>query len=118
MQTVTDVVLAAIDCERQRQLKKWGNPSHPSCNVVGNASTTIEAREVTMHQAQNRCDLNAELGTLAWEDIVQEEWREALVEASKGNHEELRTELIQVATVVVAWIEQLDRDRSVEGFEE
>lgn len=49
-------------------------------------------------------------GTGDYLGILHEEFLEAQVEALKGNKTALRTELIQVAAVAVAWVEKLDRE--------
>lgn len=54
---------------------------------------------------------HAQKGDLTWEDILTEEFWEALAEA--GNDDKLEAELIQVAAVTVGWIECIRRRRGV-----
>lgn len=76
--------------ERERQETKWGEQSHPD---------------------------------VAWATILGEEFGEVCKEAlaihyencltiQEGASERLRAELVQVAAVAVAWIEDIDRNKS------
>ena len=95
-------VLEEVFLERQRQERKWGTQNHPD-----GTSNNVYALERDL-----RISINAnksKLGTLTWADILDEEYMEALAESSEIN---LRAELIQVAAVAVAWIEDIDRRKS------
>jgi len=45
-------------------------------------------------------------GSITWEQILTEEWAEAIAESDP---KALRSELVQVASVAVKWIEAIDR---------
>lgn len=99
-------VLTEIVEERKRQLAKWGEQDHPSTNgsdhIVAFWRTAPQLRPFF----QRRADEAAARGDLTWADILLEEVFEALAE---DDVKPLRAELVQVAAVVVAWIENLDR---------
>ena len=63
--------------------------------------------------AKKRCRLASRNeggdGTVSWEQILTEEWAEALAESDP---DALRSELIQVAAVAVKWVEAIDRRSS------
>lgn len=102
-------VLVEVGHERERQDVKWGEQNHPNgtgpdVNIVHvggvtNAELAERARERT-----NRC---AARGTVTYEQILTEEWAEAI---ACDDPAALRAELIQVAAVAVAWVEKIDRD--------
>lgn len=83
--------------ERQRQLSKWGIQSHPDGTGAFKPERT-RFRELT--------DERTEKGQLLWWHILLEEVYEALAEEDT---DALREELVQVAAVAVAWIEDIDR---------
>ena len=93
-----DRVLDEVRRERIRQDEKWGEQHHPD--------GTSEARQVHAILAKNATDNAAKNGTLSWLDILQEEAFEASAETDQAL---LRAELIQVAAVAVAWVEDIDR---------
>lgn len=86
--------------ERWRQLKKWGVQSHPDgtnphrYDSDAEFYTEINDWRVAHHEPS------------PWSHILLEEVFEAMCETEP---EPLRTELIQVAAVCVAWVEDLDR---------
>ena len=90
-------VLQNIDHERSRQIDKWGEQHHPNGTDVENAGRRDFYRA--------RCDQRARDGEGTWWDILLEETYEA---AAEIDPETLRKELVQVAAVCVAWIEDLD----------
>lgn len=95
----TRVVLAAIRSERERQVAKWGEQSHPpGINQPGDAERCTAIREDTNYAAGN--------GTLTWRDILDEEVAEVY---AAPDERELREELVQVAAVATAWIEEIDK---------
>jgi hypothetical protein len=119
----TDRVLSEVLAERIAQDTKWGEQNHPD----------VETRDiplVTHHYYASRADIwkqvNEERATpsrggrcftcpagegvphghTAWDGVLLEEVYEALAEDDPAK---LRTELLQVAAVAVAWIEAIDR---------
>lgn len=97
-------VLAAINAERNHQEEKWGPQSYgngtgPTRNVFGHAALTLAG------MARDLCDVRAERGEATWLDILLEEVFEAAAEDSQTK---LRSELVQVAAVCAAWVEDID----------
>ncbi len=62
----------------------------------------------TANGARAHAERAAKGGYLTWAHILTEEFYEAMAEEDQAR---LRAELIQVAAVAVAWIEQIDRRR-------
>lgn len=85
--------------ERVAQDAKWGEQNHPN-------GTGLYQQQAAAENARRVCDRNAHLGKVTWADILREEFYEALAESDPAR---LRTELIQVAAVAVAWVEAIDR---------
>lgn len=84
--------------ERHRQIAKWGvRQNHPD----GTSSRWELERDIV----RDFVNAHAEAGTLTWLHILREEVSEAFAETDPLK---LRAELVQVAAVVFAWIEQLD----------
>lgn len=82
--------------ERWAQVKKWGEQHHPD-----GVPATLE--EVS--KAKNDC---AEAGSaVTWRRILDEEVAEAYYEIG-ADQAKLRAELVQVAAVAAAWIEDID----------
>ena len=101
-------IIDEILWERIRQDSKWGEQNHPMIHL--DEFSTAD-HYVTFAQGERRyCDARFKEGTGSWELILNEEVAEAYEQAALGNKEELRKELIQVAAVVVAMIESLDRN--------
>jgi hypothetical protein len=90
--------LADIADERRRQLTKWGI-QHRSDGRI----------EPIMHRlaanARSNCDYLAEHGGADWRAVLLEEVYEAVAEDDPAA---LRAELVQVAAVAAAWIEDID----------
>lgn len=84
--------------ERDAQDEKWGVQSHVSGTGL---QWTVEA-----DMAKARCERAARAEKLTWVHILDEEVLEAFCETDPVK---LRAELVQVAAVAVAWIENLDR---------
>lgn len=102
-QTICDRDIIA---ERWRQLRKWGHQKHPDVGGIPAAADAKRALYDEMawrHKRDN--DLNAKAGTVGWDGILLEEVYEALAESER---DALRAELVQVAAVCVAWVEDLD----------
>lgn len=88
--------------ERKRQVAEWGCQSHPD-------GTAKEGDGEAADQARLVCDSHFIAGTGTWRHILLEEVREAFAEG--GGSKALETELLQVAAVAVAWVEDLRRRR-------
>jgi hypothetical protein len=99
----TDRVLQAVLAERIRQDAKWGEQNHPD-----NTGSTFYAKRAVA--ARRNCQLAADAGMTAWDLVLLEEVHEALAESDPAA---LRTELVQVAAVAVAWVEAIDRRPAV-----
>jgi hypothetical protein len=91
-------ILEDIRVERQRQLETWG--------VQCLADGTSADYELTAVKAQKLCERQHKDGTLQWLTVLAEEFLEA---AAETDPVKLRAELVQVAAVAVAWIEDLDK---------
>jgi hypothetical protein len=91
-------ILGDFNDERDRQLEKWGEQHHP--DGTGGPEAEFQA-----NWDRAVCEQKAELGTLTWSDILKEEASEAFAE---GDPAKLRAELVQVAAVAAAWIEDID----------
>ena len=111
---IHNFVLADVTEERERQDAKWGTdrdirsvPEIP-CDIGDVLIPTItELIGIPSEERAKRCcDENFRQGTGSWAHIAVEELAEA-VEAKTDA--ERRAELVQLAAVVVAWIENLDR---------
>lgn len=95
-----------IHVERMRQDAKWGEQNHKS---VATAYPGRYYGVSSESSAKARCEWAAKNSCLTWGDIACEEMAEAL---NSDNDTDRREELVQLAAVVVAWIECLDRNRS------
>lgn len=93
-------VLDHVFMERGRQESKWGEQNHADGTGRPDDSAVADRyRAIT--------DFNAKQGHVTYRDILLEEVFEAIAESDK---EKLKTELIQVAAVAVAWVEKLIRE--------
>lgn len=102
----TDSVLHEVLEERQAQDAKWGEQNHPDGTGPDVGDDGIDLRRAAADQHREHCQRAAALGLVSWADILEEEVAEALAESDPAK---LRTELVQVAAVAVAWVEALDR---------
>jgi hypothetical protein len=98
--------------ERQKQEEKWGEPNHPILDpmlINMDAQRMCEEYEIPSEsRARQLVEIHAERSDITYMHILIEEISEA---ASCGsNIKELRKELIQSASVLVAMIESLDRN--------
>jgi hypothetical protein len=91
--------MVEVDGERQRQLAKWGEQHHPDGTGITDAQRTLA------DQARAACQQAFAEGRGSWAHILMEEVREAYAEADPAT---LRTELVQCAAVIQAWIHDLD----------
>jgi hypothetical protein len=106
--TWTAEVLDEVLSERQAQNRKWGEQNHPDGTGPGvkwMSANGSDAADLTV-QLRGRCQRRFAAGDGTWLDILLEELAEALAE---DEPEKLRTELVQVAAVAVAWVEAIDR---------
>lgn len=99
----TERVLNDLHWERINQREKWGEQHHPN----GTSRQFGELADIKRQQTDNA----DRLGILTWKDILDEEIYEAYAEVEL---EALRHELVQVAAVVVAWIEDIDSRESLQ----
>lgn len=117
MSLAKDMVLQAISEERIIQDAKWGEQNHPDGTgenltfLWGPASANLDMRtgaELAAH-FKAACDGQFDVNAGNWRGILLEEVFEALAESDPVK---LRTELLQVAAVVVAWVEAIHRRAS------
>lgn len=97
-------ILEEIKEERARQDAKWGEQNHPFTGLSAEYASDLA------NLAREQCEQDFYSGEGTWQGILEEEVYEAIEQAAHKNAEELRVELIQVAAVVVAMIECLDRN--------
>lgn len=93
-------VVTDVESERRRQITLWGDQSHPD----GTFATDESRWQRDSDRSQTMVAMH--YGTLTWRHILQEEVSEAFAEEDAHL---LRAELIQVAAVAVAWVEDIDR---------
>lgn len=103
----TDLVLSEVRQERSRQNEKWGQQHHPDYTEDDFGPVVFAMNNAD--DARKACEHKFEDGKGSWFDISREEFWEAIDEARAGNKKALRKELIQLAAVCVAWVEDLDR---------
>lgn len=96
-------VLEQVAQERLRQHDKFGEQNWTDYGPDNPVPLVSEA-EVT--EAREMCQKAADAGVVSWDLILYEELAEAFAETEPDR---LRAELLQVAAVVVAWIEAIDR---------
>ena len=95
---LTEQALYEIGIERERQFVKWGPQHHPD-------GTSAARYAATRENSRTWCDSQASKGEVTWLDILREEFYEA---AAEGDVKRLRKELVQVAAVASAWVEDID----------
>lgn len=91
-------VLAEVQAERMRQIAKWGVQRRADGTPSGSATFNVEA-------AKRHCQRMEAAGGAHWAAVLSEEFFEAMAESDLAN---LRAELVQVAAVCVAWVEDID----------
>lgn len=96
-------VINDIQAERSRQETLWGVQRH--ANGTGSEADKLEAADAKMAY-----DNAVALDRLSWRHILDEEVKEAFAES---DWQRLRAELVQVAAVAVAWIEDIDHTQDV-----
>lgn len=104
MSDAADNIAQEIVLERKRQIEKWGVQHRPEGND--------EKYKIICDMIKANCDSKEKKGPLPgytggadWKTILHEEFLEATCEPDKAKR---RKELIQVAAVCVAWIEDMD----------
>lgn len=98
----TESVLEEVLHERRRQIAKWGHQTHP--DHVGPGLRLAGGRK-NWETATMLKGFNDTYGNPYWSLILAEEFYEAI---ESEDLEDLRKELLEVAAVAVAWIEDLD----------
>lgn len=107
-----DLVLEQIRQERTLQDAKWGEQNHADGTggmpLYTHSDVNLDMRTGAELAGifRRRCQHFFERRTGTWRDILLEEIFEALAETDPAH---LRTELVQSAAVLVAWIEAIDR---------
>ncbi len=111
-------ILEDIEKERNRQDTKWGaNQHHPDVDkevklgpsILDANDACIFAGLPTEHTAKTYCESNIEEHNVNWAGILVEEVVEAVSSAANpAAKAHTREELVQVAAVCAAWIEDLD----------
>lgn len=91
-------VFGKVIAERDRQLQLWGVQSHPSVHPRGARHYLGMGADEAIAITESRADA----GSLTWGDIAFEEFAEAL---DADTQEARIEELIQLAAVIVSWIE-------------
>lgn len=105
----THVVLAEVEQERTRQHARFGEQNHPDFPAHTGPASRHEYYGEKADDWKFFNDRRVRAANLSWDGILLEEVYEALAESDPVA---LRTELIQVAAVAVAWIEAIDRRES------
>lgn len=103
----TNRVLVDVRIERTRQHAKWGEQNHPDGTGL-DALFVMASYGCDAEDAKACCQAAFRAGEGTYAHILWEEFAEALEETDPKR---LRAELVQVAAVVVQWIEKLDRER-------
>lgn len=103
-------ILRAFADERQKQILKWGDQTHPCVPAELPripSSHAIMLRSIAQeleHAAKADCNNAFREGSGTWWHIAWEE----LAEAGAAPPEKRREELVQLGAVITAWIEDLD----------
>ncbi len=102
-----DQIFKDIQKERERQDQKWGEQSHPSVVEGLELFDLPEEYQVpSENRAKRLCEEAFETGKPTWAVIAVEE----LCEAIQSPDDKLRREeLVQLAAVLVHWIEDIDK---------
>jgi hypothetical protein len=104
-------VNAEVIAEREWQFSKWGPQTHP-CLDVDLLASGCSPEKVALfygipdeYSAKAAVEVAAETGALTWADIAIEELSEAVCAFDPHKR---RVELVQLAAVIVAWIDDID----------
>lgn len=90
--------------ERLRQHHTWGVRHHPD----GTGAAFAQVAEA----ARSECQRLAAKGEATWQHVLREEVYEAFAETDPAK---LRKELVEVAAVAIAWIEDIDTREGAGG---
>jgi hypothetical protein len=103
-------VLAEVLEERHRQYEKWGVQNHPVFTRLEDIPVVDQTEREHLANWMKRHNARAvEQNVIGWDTILAEEIAEAYAELDdEGGLNNYRGELIQVAAVVVAMIENID----------
>lgn len=99
MSDLFEKIMGDVAAERLRQDALWGAQRYPN-------GTSLAFKPLA-DAARNSCNAADANGTKTWMHIMREETWEALAETDRIK---LRAELIQLITVGVRWVENLDED--------
>ena len=115
-------ILGDIHKERERAdathgvQRSYPPASDPDCYTSQCFTGTRMSREFLLKKARYHYAVAVKQGTLTWMHVLDEEYREVAVEAERlasknpeASKERLKQELVQVAAVAVAWLEDLHR---------
>lgn len=91
-------IIKELRQERRRQDDQFGEQNHPD--------GTGAPYDLAAYDAHELVESRMAADNLTWDLILLEEVYEALAETDEVN---LRTELVEVAAVAIAWIEAIDR---------
>lgn len=111
-----ELVLVEVEQERFRQHAKWGQQDHPSFDQEllsrpgGCTPVRMSEHYEIPSEARGKflCDEAARRGQLTYAAIAIEELSE-VVGSCNAPERATRSELVQTAAVLVAWIEAIDR---------
>lgn len=104
---VSKDVLNELFLERTRQDRRWGQQEWPSVMDLPAQEDPCRAYGIpTESVAKASCDAEMRDGTCTWAGIALEEFCEVV---SAGDDQSRRVELVQLAAVILAWIECIDR---------
>lgn len=93
-------VLNEVALERILQDDQWGVQSHPNTNAVARSFIADQ------YDIKRSVEADSQNGRCTWAHILLEEVAEAVEETDP---QRIREELVQVAAVCVAWVEDLDQ---------
>ena len=106
----TPAVLDEVAAERVKQEAKWGQQNHPSFSKSIDDIHRADFYGIVADDiARQACEEAFQGDRGSYAHIFMEEAAEAICATTIAD---LRTELIQVAAVAVAWIESIDRNES------
>lgn len=118
-------ILEAISEERDRQDSRWGEQNHPDVDRVLTGRPTgcrvermaMEYNIPSANSAREACDSAARVGQCTWAHIAVEELAEAveaatLAQQGRDSEEKVDKELVQLAAVIVSWLESRARRRA------
>lgn len=108
---IREGIIHEIRQERSHQIAKWGDRSwgHFDVSQLGGSNAHLLP---DLGSARRTVEDEVRGDRLTWTSIAVEELCEAVDAALNQDIPALRGELVQLAAVVLAWIEDLDRRRS------